>query len=634
MDRYWKSNTAPDAPAVPDTTAGGYPQDGIPASGVEGTVPGAWWYHSVTEEIRGAIEKLGGVPDWKKTDQLGTTIAGALATASDKAGQSLSTPNGAALVGFIQAGTDAATRTMQDKAREVVSVDDYYRPELGDADYTQAFERAIAYLSSRAGGVIECYGSVYIAETISVRRNIIIQGRGAAATVLQQAANANKDFVVSENFAALTGSGVDVARDTRVPSWFGLRAVRIDANRSGNSIGRAVAFYGAAQIIDDVLIEHGASGGLYTEYATNVASMTSWPMQEEGYIRNVISRENGGVGWVNRGPHNVYVDNFIACLNDDWGYYSETLAGKYSGAPTYATSLHCYSNDMQWRTSSGRARRNMCIGVNMSCGLLVVDGAQCEIRGSNSLIGIVKQYFGGQGGDSLVLSGSNIQIGSHYGIMRNDGVSSGFTSLRITGDYNEIGTSNISGTQQLFDGVAIQGVGNGIGYLIAQNCRTALSISGSRNRVDALLMNNLTALNYDTPTDGYSGYNTLRARIYQTSGSYISGDAPAADKDTFDIVANGMGGVIQRTACVLSVSALPIDTTSIQQANVAHNLIWPCRVRDVVLTMTGQTGSSTVAFAYWRVKSVDATNITIEYRCATAGPAGSQVSFGIQARVN
>ncbi|WP_198371689.1 hypothetical protein [Burkholderia ubonensis] len=116
-----------------------------------------------------------------------------------------------------------------------------------------------------------------------------------------------------------------------------------------------------------------------------------------------------------------------------------------------------------------------------------VDGGHCEVRGSSSLIAIVKQYFGGQGGDALLLSGSDIKVGTHYGIMRNDGVSQGSAVLRISGNYNQIGTSQVLGTLNRFDGVIITGVGNTINDLIARECRTVLTVTGSQNRVRGLL---------------------------------------------------------------------------------------------------------------------------------------------------
>lgn len=127
MDRYWRSSASTDAPAVPDSNAGGYPADGNAAIGIDGTVPGAWWYHAITEELRNAIIKLGSVPDWTKTDQLGAAVTSAISNASS----SFAAPGGSALIGFIQHGTNAIARTAQDKMRDALSTHDF--PTVQDA---------------------------------------------------------------------------------------------------------------------------------------------------------------------------------------------------------------------------------------------------------------------------------------------------------------------------------------------------------------------------------------------------------------------------------------------------------------------------------------------------------------------
>ncbi|CAG9252425.1 hypothetical protein BDI4_340057 [Burkholderia diffusa] len=80
MDRYWQANTSSVAPSVPTTNAGGYPANGKPAVGINGTVPGEWWYYAITEEIRNTIIALGGVPDFTQVDQLATTLAQTFST--------------------------------------------------------------------------------------------------------------------------------------------------------------------------------------------------------------------------------------------------------------------------------------------------------------------------------------------------------------------------------------------------------------------------------------------------------------------------------------------------------------------------------------------------------------------------
>ncbi len=82
MDRYWQSNVSPNPPETPSSNAGGYPYNGAPSTGIKGTVPGCWWYHAMTEEVRAMLVAHGVTPDYKRTDQLAQAIENALATLS------------------------------------------------------------------------------------------------------------------------------------------------------------------------------------------------------------------------------------------------------------------------------------------------------------------------------------------------------------------------------------------------------------------------------------------------------------------------------------------------------------------------------------------------------------------------
>ncbi|MEM5366696.1 hypothetical protein V4C53_11715 [Paraburkholderia azotifigens] len=81
MDRYWEANAIATAPPVPGSTAGGYPTDGNPVMATPPTTPGAWWYHAITEELRNAIVKLGGTPDFTHVDQLANAIVASISSA-------------------------------------------------------------------------------------------------------------------------------------------------------------------------------------------------------------------------------------------------------------------------------------------------------------------------------------------------------------------------------------------------------------------------------------------------------------------------------------------------------------------------------------------------------------------------
>ena len=62
MKREYKSGAAANPPAAPAAPSAGYPTEGDVLGGTAATVPGAHWFHMVTEAIVSVIEKAGMVP--------------------------------------------------------------------------------------------------------------------------------------------------------------------------------------------------------------------------------------------------------------------------------------------------------------------------------------------------------------------------------------------------------------------------------------------------------------------------------------------------------------------------------------------------------------------------------------------
>lgn len=75
VDRVYKSGTAATAPAPPATPATGYPTEGDALAGTAATVPGAYWFHMITESLRNVVVAAGLEPNHADLDQLAQAIA-------------------------------------------------------------------------------------------------------------------------------------------------------------------------------------------------------------------------------------------------------------------------------------------------------------------------------------------------------------------------------------------------------------------------------------------------------------------------------------------------------------------------------------------------------------------------------
>lgn len=74
MDNVWGSNVSQQAPEIPADAPTGYPTDGSASGAVDATVPRAFWYHSVSQEITNAIKGGGITLDRQDLTQLDQAI--------------------------------------------------------------------------------------------------------------------------------------------------------------------------------------------------------------------------------------------------------------------------------------------------------------------------------------------------------------------------------------------------------------------------------------------------------------------------------------------------------------------------------------------------------------------------------
>ena len=228
--------------------------------------------------LRGDLAATGGSvlvgSDDGDSGSLWTTVAGFIAF--------LLSSLGASVIGFIQAGVGAIRRSMQDKARERVSVLDFGADPAGATDSTAAFN--LATLASVAHGGNddlamrrEIYvppGDYLILGTVYVRKGQTLRGAGDGSTRITTT-NTNTGRSIFK-----MGFGLPVGVETQDPG--GLPVVISDINTLGGdssggvvdmqvpgaqarnlfitSAGVGIRLGGADTIVSNCIIEQGLTG--------------------------------------------------------------------------------------------------------------------------------------------------------------------------------------------------------------------------------------------------------------------------------------------------------------------------------------------------------------------------------------
>ncbi|UVG18944.1 hypothetical protein [Klebsiella quasipneumoniae] len=493
--------------------------------------------------------------------------------------------------------------------------------EVDVSQYVNELAQAVSGAGTeKRGQLIFPHGRIAVAAPLILCRQLNIVGAGAHATELFLLPGSDCDVITSENFAALTETGF-TTDNALVPSWMGLHRLRINGNRSNNAAGNGVSLYGPRINFDELLVMYCAGNGIYSEYSDLFGS-DDWVGQEEGRIGTVISRNNGKRGWHYRGPHNTVANNIICAYNDDWGFYSETLAGKYDGNITSLENLHTYAN------ANGAGDKGSYFGSVTSIGYLIIDGDYCEIAAIGCQISKVKGIFLGQSNNGINIIGNRTNIGEMHMSMHSTAV--GRSLVNITGSDNKIGAfyGTSEAAKGLNDGLNISGFTNSINGMTLHECRNGLVLSGGGNKVKGSVKNAGDAgLKYTIPVDTYAGRNDVELLINQSAGAYVSGDRPVDQMDRFKITALGMGA--KTTDAELQSASIDLSSTTAQTITFAHGLLYTPTVKSVRLTFSS-SGAVTVQ-PVLRVVGTDATNITVYFKMpeAISGATG-RVNVGVK----
>lgn len=152
---------------------------------------------------------------------------------------------GSSLVGFQQSGSGAVARTVQDKARESVSVKDFGAVGDGVADDTSAIQAAIDAVTLAGGGVVVAPPGAYLIAgdgIINIKANVILRGAGAATRFVSGTGgrNGNHVFVYLKDGAAIEDcrlSGSNFIRQSGGPDFIAFNKVGITTQGAATGVG-------------------------------------------------------------------------------------------------------------------------------------------------------------------------------------------------------------------------------------------------------------------------------------------------------------------------------------------------------------------------------------------------------------
>jgi hypothetical protein len=212
------------------------------------------WLDS-TVNYKFVLKNSSGVVQWTQ-DNLSGAGAGSASLST-----ALAASTGAGLVGFLQAGTGAVARTVQSKARERISIEDFGGDPTGVSDCTAAAAAAMNYLRSVGGGVLSFNAGTYLfngaAGTDTVPNGILFSFTSDNAT-------ANRIIVEGKGKATVLKAGSNNMILVRMSdSHCGLKNISLDGNGKFGVIAQALIPEDQTQTTIRVSQSYNYSDGVY-----------------------------------------------------------------------------------------------------------------------------------------------------------------------------------------------------------------------------------------------------------------------------------------------------------------------------------------------------------------------------------
>lgn len=421
------------------------------------------------------------------------------------ASPALAGDNGSALVGFKQAGTGASSRTVQDKARDTVSVKDFGAKGDGVTDDTSSIQKALnaATNLSSSGQAVKVYfpdGTYLISSVLTLGANLHLQGSGR--NTCQILANTASQTMMQLIYASATTANVMITDMALATTKSGVTGVHYQL--AWNTIMDRMAFLGLAQNFNiDRGNVHQINHCIATGFGSNsLGTCRIWSSSDTDYVYSVTINDfqfnNNGTG-----VSSALDSAALYIRRASVSYFTNIKAGDLSTGGT-PTAFIILENDCQGVKFTG------CTGINPTFGMIIQQGAGvavapsfCEFHGldidqpHNAGVSISQGSWLSWYGGFITPTGSFINIPAFS-------IGSAPTHLQFIGT-TVYGFSASGGTGFFFNG------GSGGALLVGcqiDTCNTGIQITGATN----VRVYNTTVSNCTTKVGG----------TWQAAGNWFS----------------------------------------------------------------------------------------------------------------
>jgi hypothetical protein len=537
------------------------------------------------------------------------------------------------------AGVGGVTRSVEDRLRFEVYAEDYGAIGDGVTDDSAAIQSAINVVSTAGGGRVKFRAKTYlIGSTLTLPSKVVLSGVGSTVSIIKAKASFNADMIKSTNYDSLVGSDTWLVADGNQYA-FGLEHIKLDGNKTNQSSGDGVKFYGKRLYINDVIITSVKGEAWHSESNETIPGTPSLNGDDlpEGLIRGLYIWDADGSGFIFRGQHDTVIDSLIVGRCGGWGAKWETSAASdYNGASDIKFA-HVYACTSGGITVSAVCRFDHLISEsNFGEGLVVT-----ATSGDLSQFGIVQLYgncrttgtFNGTIAAAKVTV-SNIQI-------KDD--SRAKSGLKVTGNFTTIGAFHAEGQSSTGTGLQIEGqcqrirgTINGYSGVGATGLLTGSGTQLTNSNID------ITANNCTTCWDNASTGSLNRYSIdgfAATGQTFFTGDGPnAADRsEIWHVLGNNEAGSPSRYLSEIRKLSSNIDLNSTTEQSITVDctelLGLTPEAEDIQATLYYTGSNTTFVIQYIKLHSISSSTITFKVKLSTAAGSAETGQLAVVARL-